>query len=246
MRREDREHLGRPTKGSESRRRSGATDSSRRPRISRPARRPGGLARATAGTSARDTRRRPGRRHRWMWARSPGTASPPGMPVSDPVRFVEVDVDPAGARVQRGQLGRASARRRAPPVRPPPTRASCAPGVPTWAAVALGTRKMPLPIMLPTTMAMADMSPSRRSNVGLLCVIGDGCNEGNHDRGGTADRVGFEPTIPVAGIPVFETGSFSHSDTCPDEREVRVRSVLPHGELFQRCDCSFEVAREYR
>ncbi|MBA3319463.1 MAG: hypothetical protein H0T50_15425 [Gemmatimonadales bacterium] len=36
------------------------------------------------------------------------------------------------------------------------------PGVPTWAAVALGTRKMPLPIMLPTTIATADHTPSWR------------------------------------------------------------------------------------
>ena len=36
------------------------------------------------------------------------------------------------------------------------------PAVPTWAAVWLGTRKIPLPIMLPMTIAIADQMPNWR------------------------------------------------------------------------------------
>ncbi len=30
-----------------------------------------------------------------------------------------------------------------------------------------------------------------------------------------AERVGFEPTVPQNGTPVFETGTLNHSDTSP-------------------------------
>ena len=31
-----------------------------------------------------------------------------------------------------------------------------------------------------------------------------------------AERVGFEPTVPGNGTPVFETDAFSHSATSPN------------------------------
>src|SRR5687768_2232896 len=73
-----------------------------------------------------------------------------------------------------------------------------APGAPTWPAVTLGTRKIPLPIMLPITIAVADQTPSCRARVRAA-----GMPEGGEPvwRAGMgwrrADRVGFEPTIPV-------------------------------------------------
>ena len=33
---------------------------------------------------------------------------------------------------------------------------------------------------------------------------------------GTAEEVGFEPTVPQRGTPVFETGPFNHSGTPPE------------------------------
>ena len=37
-----------------------------------------------------------------------------------------------------------------------------------------------------------------------------------HPYAALAERVGFEPTIPVlARIPLFESGAFSHSATSP-------------------------------
>ena len=32
----------------------------------------------------------------------------------------------------------------------------------------------------------------------------------------SAEEVGFEPTVPRSGTPVFETGPFNHSGTPPD------------------------------
>ena len=38
---------------------------------------------------------------------------------------------------------------------------------------------------------------------------------GTRPEGLVAERVGFEPTVPQNGTPVFETGTLNHSDTSP-------------------------------
>src|SRR5918994_6106120 len=105
---------------------------------------------------------------------------------------------------------------------PPATHTSIMPpGVPTWAAVALGTRKMPLPIMLPTTMAMADQTPSCRASVRVAGVPDAGGAESRECIGWRdSGQGGIRTHDTREGIPVFETGSFSHSDTCPGQTQL--------------------------
>ncbi len=40
----------------------------------------------------------------------------------------------------------------------------------------------------------------------------------------TAEEVGFEPTVPRSGTPVFETGPFNHSGTPPEHTRSRLTS----------------------
>jgi hypothetical protein len=49
------------------------------------------------------------------------------------------------------------------------------------------------------------------------------------DGGGSeTEEVGFEPTVPRSGTPVFETGPFNHSGTPPDSGGRRtIRATTP-------------------
>jgi hypothetical protein len=61
-----------------------------------------------------------------------------------------------------------------------------------------------------------------------------------HQRGGLAEEVGFEPTVPRCGTPVFETGPINHSGTPPivgqaekpDLRGVQSTKFTPFLEEF--------------
>src|SRR5579884_4096693 len=42
-----------------------------------------------------------------------------------------------------------------------------------------------------------------------------------HARSSLAEGVGFEPTVPYSGTPLFESGTINHSDTLPPRSIAR-------------------------
>src|SRR5688572_5686586 len=69
--------------------------------------------------------------------------------------------------------------------------------------------------MLPITMATADQTPSCRARVRAGGVPEGGGPVWRADMGWDSGQGGIRTHDTREGIPVFETGSFSHSDTCP-------------------------------
>ena len=58
---------------------------------------------------------------------------------------------------------------------------------------------------------------------------------------------GIRTLETVAGLPVFETGSFSHSDTCPKERgKDKARTVNSEPGLVSEARSPFTVRRSRR
>ena len=66
-----------------------------------------------------------------------------------------------------------------------------------------------------------------------------------------AEGEGFEPSIPLSGIPVFETGRFNHSRTLPDGRRQFHSKYTMNSRKLQRQEqepnaCSLEITRSIK
>ena len=53
----------------------------------------------------------------------------------------------------------------------------------------------------------------------VCCDVLSEVHKGTHEMGYCNGQGGIRTHDTLAGIPVFETGSFSHSDTCPGRME---------------------------
>ena len=139
------------------------------------------------------------------------------------VRLAQVDVHPARAGEQAPPPPPARARRTARRCRPRPRPAAWPRRCRSAAAAAAGTRKMPLPIMMPTVTAAVDQGPIRRGSLPSAPGAGDRARSSSVD-------------WPIYRFRPARTGS-SGAESVIERSEYRLAEVPVtgcHRSMFRR------------